>query len=177
MKRIAFMLLALPMLPMAVAYAEPAFIARDTGLMEQSQSDAAQIASLTAGDKVDVLRRVGAWSEIKAADGKTGWVRMTALKFGTDSASAPAKHGGLGALGELLSAGRTSNSATVTTGVRGLTDEDLQNAQANPAELDKAKKFAVDAQAAKKFASSSKLSANKVEYLSQPDTNSRSEEK
>lgn len=174
MKRIAFMLLALPL---TAAYAEPAFVARDTGLMEQSQSDAAQIGALSAGAKVDVLRRVGAWSEVKSADGKTGWVRMTVLKFGTDNVPAP-KHGGLGVLNELLSAGRASNNATETTGVRGLTEEDLQNAQANPAELDKMEKFSVTADSAKKFANGSKLSVNKVEYLPSPQggKKSRSEE-
>lgn len=175
MKKIAFML---SMLAVAAAHAESAFVARDAALMAQSQSDADQIGSLSAGEKVDVLHRVGAWSEVKTTAGKTGWVRMMALKFGTENAAAPAKRGGLGALGELLSAGRTSNSATVTTGVRGLTEEDLQNAQANPAELDRMEKYSVDAQSAKKFASASKLSANKVEYLPEPkrSRDSRSEE-
>ena len=171
MKRIFLMLLALPVI---AAHAESAFVARDTGLMEQSQSDAAQIGSLSAGAKVDVQRRVGAWSEVKTTDGKSGWVRMMALKFDAEDTPASGKRSGFGALGELISAGRTSNSATVTTGVRGLTEEDLQNAEANPAELDKAKRFSVDAQAAKKFASGAKLSANKVEYLPQPQRDKKS---
>jgi hypothetical protein len=103
---------------------------------------------------------------------------MLALKPEGPSAAAPASSpvsassngNPLGALNNLLSSGRTSNAATVTTGVRGLSEEDLQQAQANPAELDKAQRFMADRNAAQSFAQRSKLSPVKVEYLAEPDT-------
>lgn len=154
-----------------LAQAESAFVVRGADLQEQNQSDSPTLATLTKNTRVEVLRRLGAWSQVKTADGKTGWTRMTALRFVPETgAQVSAKPSGnaLGALNDLLSSGRTSNSATATTGVRGLTEEDLQNAQANPGELEKARQFAVASEAAKKFARGAKLSASEIDYLPAP---------
>ncbi|MDF3036413.1 MAG: hypothetical protein K0S28_1687 [Paucimonas sp.] len=173
-------MIALSMLFAAsAAWAESASTIRAADLQEQSQLDSAVLATLAPNTQVNVLRRVGAWSEVKTADGKTGWVKMTALKFAPESgaqASGNAKSGG-GALGGLLTAGRTSSSATVTTGVKGLTAEDLQNAQADTVELEKLKALAVNSRSAKNFAGNPKLTVNQVEYLEPAGSRkSRSEE-
>jgi hypothetical protein len=59
--------------------------------------------------------------------------------------------------------------------VRGLTEEDIQNAQANPAELEKAGQFAAASQAAKKFARGAKLSASEIDYLPAPRNSRQSD--
>lgn len=169
----SFILAFAGLFTVGAVHAESALTVRATELQAQSQSDAATLATLSQNTKVDVLRRSGAWSEIKTAAGLTGWVRMLALKFDADGGSqtaAPAKSSAnpLGALNSLLSTGRTSNTATVTTGVRGLSEEDLQNAQANPDELQKAQKFAADKGAAQAFAQRTKLTPSKLEYLPEP---------
>ena len=152
------------------AHAEPALTTRAAALQAQPQSDAATIASLAENTKVEVLGRKGAWSQVKTASGQTGWVRMLSLKpeAGAQQAPAPAAANPIGALGSLLTAGRTSNTATVTTGVRGLSEEDLQNAQANPAEVEKMRKYSVDKEAAQAFAQRSKLTPVKLDYLPDP---------
>lgn len=149
--------------------AEPALTNRATDLQAQAQSDSATIASLPENTRVEVLGRKGAWTQIKTASGQSGWVRMMNLKpeGGTQQVPATAANP-LGALGSLLSAGRTSNTATVTTGVRGLGEEDLQNAQANPAELEKMQKQRVDKSVAQAFAQRNRLLPVKVEYLPEP---------
>lgn len=157
----------------AVHAAESALTVRATELQAQAQSDATTLATLPENTRLDVLRRSGAWSEVKTAAGQTGWVRMFHLKPEAGNAAqgtAPAQGSAnpLGALSNLLSSGRTANTATVTTGVRGLDEEDLQNAQPNPAELEKLQKFAVDKDAAQAFARRTKLSPVKAEYLSEP---------
>lgn len=158
---------ALALLLVACAVqAEPAQTNRATDVLAQPQSDAGKLASLSENDKVDVLRRSGAWSEVKTAEGKTGWVRMMHLKpvgaagKGNSTASSPAN-----ALASLLGSGRTSNNATVTTGVRGLQEEDLQNARANPEEFRKMQKYAASRDAGLAFARTSKLNPAQVEYL------------
>lgn len=153
----------------SAAWAEPAYVVQSTSLQAQAQSDAASVAVLPENAKVEVLRRKGAWSEIKTSEGKAGWVRMTNLRFDTQNA-APAQglSNPLGALSSLLSSGRTSNTATVTTGVRGLSEEDLQHAHANPAELQKMQKSAVGKESAVAFAKRSKLAPADVEYLPEP---------
>lgn len=163
MKNFSFFLVALSV--SATLHAEPAFTTRTTDLQAQAQSDAATLASLPQNTRVDVLRRVGAWDEVKTPAGQTGWVRMLNLRFNEDASKGGSAAGTLSALSGLLSTGRTSNTATVTTGVRGLSEEDLQNASANPAELEKMKKYAASKEAAQAFARRSKLSAAKVDYL------------
>lgn len=164
MRSLPFMLAAL--LATGACHAESALTVRATDLQSQSQSDAATLATLPENTKVDVLRRVGAWDEIKTTDGQTGWVRMLNLRFDVNNAGkGNGATSSLGALSGLLSTGRTSNTATVTTGVRGLTEEDLKKANANPAELEKMKRFAADKATAEKFAQRSKLASAKVEYL------------
>ncbi len=164
MKNFVLMLIALSLAGMA--HAESALTVRATDLQALAQSDAATLASLPENTKVDVLRRVGAWDEVKTSAGQTGWVRMLNLRFDVNNTSkGNSASGSLNALSGLLSTGRTSNTATVTTGVRGLTEEDLKNAQANPAELEKMQRFATDKAAAERFAQRTKLSVAKMEYL------------
>jgi len=147
------------------AHAEPAVTARATDLLAQSAADAAVIAQLPADTKVEVLRRSGAWNEVKTASGQTGWVRMLALRLGDGKAgAAPAGGNPLAAVGNLLGGGRTTGTATVTTGVRGLDVEDLQNASANQDELKKMLKFATDKKTAAAYAQRSKLVASKIDY-------------
>jgi hypothetical protein len=152
--------------------AEPARTVRPSALQAQSHSDAVTLATLPENTRVDVLRRTGAWSEVKTTTGQSGWVRMLNLRFeggvaqraGNErSATNP-----VGALTGLLSSGRASGAATVTTGVRGLTEEDLQNARANPAELKKMQKFAVERHTAQAFGQRSKLAPAQIEYLTEP---------
>lgn len=174
MRRMALAFTAL--LTAGAAHAESALTSRSTELQAQAQSDAASIANLPENTRVDVLVRRGAWTQVKTAAGQSGWVRMLALKPENTSAASTSHPGPgaasnpLGALNNLLSSGRTSNSATVTTGVRGLSEEDLQQAQANPAELDKAQRFVADRNAAQSFAQRSNLSPLKVDYLAEPET-------
>ena len=153
-----------------IAFAESARTVRATDLQAQSQSDAATLATLPENTRVIVLRRSGAWGEIKTANGQAGWVRMLSLRF--DEAVPQGAGGGaanpVAALTGLLSSGRTSTTATVTTGVRGLTAEDMQNAQANPAEVQKLQKFAVQKDSAQAFARRSGLSPVQVDYLPEP---------
>lgn len=154
------------LLAAGVAQAEAALTIRATDLMAQAQSDAGIVASLPENTRIEVLGRKGAWSQVRTANGQGGWVRMASLK--PAAASAPAAANPLGALNSLLTSGRTSNSATVTTGVRGLGEQELQNAQANPAELEKMRQFAVDKAAAQAFAQRSRLAPVAVDELPEP---------
>lgn len=159
----------LPLLLLAgVAQAEPALTVRATDLQAQAQSDSAVVASLPENARVEVLGRKGAWSQVRTAAGQSGWVRMLGLKPETGTVAPQPGGGPLGAVGSLLSAGRSTNTATVTTGVRGLSEEDLQRAQANPAELDKAQRLRADRGAAQDFARRSKLAPANVDELGEP---------
>lgn len=154
-----------------LVHAETALTKRAVPLQAAASADSAVLATLEQDTRVEVLARKGAWNQVKAP-AQTGWVRMMSLKV--EGAGGEAKAGSvsganpLGGLANLLGSGRSDNNATVTTGVRGLSAEDLANAQANEQELEKLKKFSVGKQAGQAFAKRSKLAASSHDYLEAP---------
>ena len=109
--------------------------------------DAKTVGSLTAADKVEILKKQGGWFQVKSAKGSG------------DAA---------GVLG--LASGRAGTGRVVaTTGIRGLSEEELKAAKYNERELKKAEAFSATQGEARKFAAEGKLVARKVEYLSAPE--------
>lgn len=154
--RLLFLALLFPLL----GHAEPATIIRATDLKSQPATDASTVAQLPENTAVEALDRQGGWTRVKAAAGE-GWVKMLALRYGS---AGSAKKGDTG-LVQMFNVARTGSSGTqVTTGVRGLDEEKLANAQPNPAELEKMEKFAAQRNAAAGFAAKGKLSAQQVDY-------------
>ena len=150
-------LLALLLLPL-FCHAEPATLVRAAELKSEPATDAATLATLPENASVESLERKGGWTRIKAGNAE-GWVKMLALRYGDSG-----KRGDTG-LAQLFNVARTGSSGTqVTTGVRGLDEEQLARAQPNAAELAKLNRFAVEREAAGNFAAQGKLSATSVDY-------------
>ena len=126
--------------------------------------DAKIVGSLTAGDHVEILKKQGGWFQVKSAKG-SGWVRMLSIRRGE------ARKGSGDAAGVLgLASGRAGTGRVVaTTGIRGLSEEELKAAKYNELELKKAESFAATQAEARTFAAEGKLVARKVEYLSAPE--------
>jgi SH3 domain-containing protein len=155
--RIGFLLLLLP----ALCLAEPATAIRATELRSAAASDAAVVAPLAEGAKVDTLERKGGWTRVRAQGGAEGWVRMLALR----QAGGGAAQQGDSGIAQLLNVARSGTSGTqVTTGVRGLDAEQLANARPNAAELQKMQGYAASKDAAAGFAASGKLQSRSVGY-------------
>jgi hypothetical protein len=154
-------LLCLLLLCPLLAIAEPATVIRATELKKEPAADAATLAELPENASLEALERKGGWTRVKSASGE-GWVRMLALRFG---AAGAAKQGDSG-VAQLFNAARTGSSGTqVTTGVRGLDEAMLANAQPNKAELEKMSQFAATPDAAAGFAAKGKLAAHPVEEV------------
>lgn len=150
-------LLPLLFLPL-VAWAEPATVIRATELKADPATDAATVAQLPEKAQVDALERKGGWTRVKAGSAQ-GWVKMLALRY-----DGTAKRGDTG-VAQAFNVARTGSSGTqVTTGVRGLDEEQLAKAQPNPAELAKLDRYAVDRAGANEFAAEGKLSPVSVAY-------------
>ncbi len=144
----------------AVCAADPATLIRATDLKRSPATDAESVVALPANARVDALERKGGWTRVKASEGE-GWVKMLALRY---EGAGSAKSGDSG-IAQLFNVARTGSSGTqVTTGVRGLDEQQLANAQPNKAELAKMSRFAVPPDAAAAFAAKGKLSAHTVEY-------------
>jgi hypothetical protein len=126
--------------------------------------DAKTVGSLTAGDHVEILKKEGGWFQVKSAKG-SGWVRMLSIRRGE------ARKGSGDAAGVLgLASGRAGTGSVVaTTGIRGLSEEELKAAKYNEMELRKAESFAATEAEARRFAAEGKLVARKVKYLFAPE--------
>ena len=149
-------LLFLPLM----AWAEPATVIRATDLKAEPASDAATVKQLAENTPVDALERKAGWTRVRAANAE-GWVKMLVLRY---SGAGDTKRGDTG-LTQAINVARTGSSGTqVTTGVRGLDEDQLAKARPNPAELAKLARFAADRDAAQAFAEQGKLSATSVPY-------------
>lgn len=160
MKILAALILLFGLAPVAWA-GESAYTIRPTDLKAKPYTDAQTLTSLPPRSQVEVLGRQASWTHVKSTS-FNGWVKMLNLRF---DANAQGKRGdnGLSALFNVASTGR-SNS-TVTTGIRGLSEEQLKNTKPNPQALQAAKRFAVGRADAQHFAAEGKLHAQSVGYL------------
>lgn len=152
---ILYVFLAAPVYAVQVAYA-----VHSTEIKLLPFSDAKTVANLDEKAKVNILLRQGGWVKINSKNGN-GWVRMLSVR----SDSAARKRGDTGLI-SLLNAGRSGSSGiTSTTGIRGLSEEDLKNAQPNPVEFKKLEKYAVNKAGAEKFARDAELKSRQFDYL------------
>jgi hypothetical protein len=153
---------ALSLLFAASAWAETGTALKNDTLRTSPYSDAASAGTLSRGSSVDILAKKGAWLQIKSG-GKTGWVRLLSVKRGAASGSS-------GAADVLaLASGRAGTGQVVsTTGVRGLSEEDLKSAKFSESEIKKLETHTLSAEDAKKFAAAGGLHASKIDYLPAP---------
>ncbi|MEO8165221.1 MAG: SH3 domain-containing protein, partial [Betaproteobacteria bacterium] len=99
------------------------------------------------------------WYQVKAASAQ-GWVRMLSVRRGQAGKSNTAKD----VAG--LATGRAGTGQIVsTTGVRGLSEEELKQAKYDAAELQQAEAFAVSKADAGMFAQKAQLAARPFNYL------------
>jgi Bacterial SH3 domain len=162
--RLLAVLFALALAPSAWSQ-EQAFTNRATELKDGGASEARTLAKLPENTAVKVLARGGGWTRVEA-NGQSGWVRVFHLRFPVtvDSGSG----GGIASsVTSFLGGGRqTSKSTTIaTTGIRGLSPEDLKTASPDPAALAKAQSYRADKATAERFAREGKLASVSVDYV------------
>lgn len=134
---------------------------RTTEVKAKPYTDSQTVTTLPPRNRVEVLARKSGWTQVKSAS-FTGWVKMLSLQLET---SGQGKRGdnGLSALFNVASTGRSGS--TVTTGIRGLSEEQLKNAKPDPQALQAAKRYAVGSEDARRFAADGKLNAQSVGYM------------
>lgn len=142
---------------------EAAFTNRATELKDRAAADARTVAPLAEGASLKVLERAGGWTRVEAA-GQQGWVRVFHLRFPV-TAQAGESGGVLGNVTSALGFGRErSKGATVaTTGVRGLTPEDLKSASPDTAALARLQSYRADKASAERFAREGRLAEVSVD--------------
>ena len=144
---------------------EQAFTNRSTELKDRGDPGAATLRTLPQDTEVKVLARGGGWTRVDAG-GQQGWVRVFHLRFPAVAQAGSSGSDTLSSVTSALGFGRQrSQSATIaTTGVRGLSPEDLKNASPDEAELRRMQSYRADQAAAERFAREGKLSAVRVDY-------------
>jgi uncharacterized protein YgiM (DUF1202 family) len=165
MRAAAFFFLAWVALAGPAWAQEQAFTNRATELRERGASDARAVASLPENTAVKVISRAGGWTQVDAG-GKAGWVNAFHLRFPVAVEKGSSGSGGSLASGltSIFGGGKSQQQANLaTTGIRGLSPEDLKNASPDSAALAKAQSFRADKPAAERFAREGKLASVPVE--------------
>jgi hypothetical protein len=158
---LALLSLVLALTPSGVG-AEPATTIRAVDLKARAASDAKTIASLPANANVDLVRREGAWVQLRSGK-ELGWAKLFDIRLaGANTGSAK---GGSNSLGDVLGLASGQRGASVTTGVRGLDEDMLRRAQPNPAEFDKLASYASAKEQVDAFLKAGNLHTRTVEFL------------
>lgn len=135
-------------------------VLREASLKKEPFSDAEDVTELEAGSEVHILGRQGAWLQVKAGE-HSGWLRMLAVR------GAATSRAGDSGLTQAINVARSGASGTsVATGVRGLSKEQIQNAQPNTAELERMQRYVQSEDQARSFAQQKPaLAEASVEYV------------
>lgn len=156
MKKLLLMLLCAPLI--ALAGEAGTALKLDT-LRAEPFADAKTAGTLNKGDSVDIVSKKGAWLQVKTKK-SSGWVRLLSVKRGGATSN--------NALGGAISvaSGRAGTGKVVsTTGIRGLSAEELKSAKFNEEEMKKMESYQTSAADAKSYAAAGGLSATKMAYL------------
>ena len=148
---------------------EPLTTNRSTELRSAPDDSATIIKQLAEKTPLQLQERKGAWSRVKSG-ADMGWVRMMHLRGGATLVTDQQATGGgwLSGMSRLLSGGGSNNNQraqSATVGIRGITEQDLRDAEPNPAALAKMKGYAVADSDARQLATQGNLAFRNVAYL------------
>lgn len=135
----------------AVLAAETGTALKNDTIRKEPYADAKTAGSFTRGESLEILKKQGAWLQVKTKK-STGWVRLLSVKRGTSTT-------GNQTAGILAAAsGRAGTGQVVsTTGVRGLSEEELKAAKFNEAEIKTMESYTLSADDGRSFANAGKL--------------------
>ena len=168
MKWLAFLtIVMIGVFPEEGKASDPGVALRTCQVMSEPFKDAREVISLKEGDTVEILKRKGGWFQV-SGKGKTGWVRMLYIRPGDSGEKVSAAKEASGLLG--LATGRAGTGNVVAaTGVRGLDEEELKEAEFNAQELQTLKTFRTSKKQAQEFANQAGLQVQKVPFIQPAD--------
>ena len=154
-------------------------VVRQAKVYTDANSASAQVGKITAGTRVSIFERQGGWQEIFSEERSiAGWVRSYQVRAatGNNQVITEQKEDSRGFLSGLAAFSRkasgfftqdatATSSGTATIGVRGLSESEINSAQADFAELEKMKEYASSRKRVTRFAKKGGLKANKVKHI------------
>ena len=120
-------------------------------------ADAKTAGNLNKNDAVNILSKKGAWLQVKSKSA-SGWVRILSVKRGGSSSSG-------NSIADIASGRAGTGKVVSTTGIRGLSAEELKAAKFNEIEMKKMESYQVSSSEAQSFASAGGLSSTQLAYL------------
>jgi len=88
---------------------------RDDLLRQQPSASSEVVSEIKKATTIDIGERRGGWYQVTTGDGRSGWIRMIAVRYQAVETG-----------GQTSTVALFGSEDTVTTGVRGLSDEELQ---------------------------------------------------
>lgn len=153
--------------------------AGETGTMRQATTlmagpyrDANVAGNIAERARVEILERRGAWLQVQTpgeGKGKKGWVRLHQVSIG-EGAKGKASGEDLRTLWNVKETGRSGAGGIVaTTGIRGMSADQLKNAPPNVAALQELERLQVSKEAAQHQAQEGKLNSQiSIGFLPDP---------
>lgn len=155
-KRFILISLASPILALA---ADAGTALKMDKLRAEPFADAKTVGSLNKNDSVDILSKKGAWLKVKSKK-STGWVRLLSVKRGSVSKSNHAS-----GIANVASGRAGTGKVVSTTGIRGLSAEELKAAKFNEEEMKKLESYALSAADAQNFAKAGGVNTTQLSYF------------
>lgn len=149
------------LLPVGVL-AETGTVTRAAQLAAEPFVDAASRGVLPRETIVEVTARDGGWYQVRADDGREGWVRLSSIRLGEVKEE---ESGGFWASLFSFTGRSQARTASATTGIRGLSETEIRDAHADPAAVARVAAFAPDDAEARRFAAEIGLEARVVPAL------------
>ena len=147
------------LLPTFVMAGEMGTILKVDSLRLEPYADAKTIGNLNKDESVEILDKKGAWLQVKA-NNASGWVRILSVKRG--STSNKSNNSGIFDVAN----GRAGTGKVVsTTGIRGLSAEELKSAKFNDEEIKAMESNTVSSTEALRFANAGGLTKTNLAYL------------
>jgi uncharacterized protein YraI len=164
----------------AAAADQQGIVVRQAMVYAEANSASPQVGNIAAGVAVSIFKRKGGWQEIYSEErSMIGWVRSYQVRVGAYNSPVVTENkedsrgflSGLAAFSRKASGfftqdGTATSSSTATIGVRGLSEAQINSAQADFAELEKMKKYASDRKRMSSFVAAGGLKARKVAAIS-----------
>lgn len=133
--------------------AEKGSALKNDSLRSEPYADAKVTGNFARGESLEIIKKQGAWLQVKAKKG-SGWVRLLSVKRGGATTSNQAA----GVLA--VASGRAGSGQVVsTTGVRGLSEQELKAAKFNEDEVKLMESYTLSADKGRAFAKAGNLNS------------------
>lgn len=146
-------------------------IINDAELRTRPKLDAKAGPEVESGTRVEILDTQGGWIEVKTPEGLRGWLRLMNVRPGETKHWSETVTSSVGSVGAVVRTAATDSTAT--TGIRGISKQELENATPDFEEVKLLDRFQVSAAEAEKFSRASKIRQQKLDALDDDDEKPR----